>query len=222
MESLKDDFVIYARCARGINLDGAAPKVREIVNIVFDEGPTNCGDSPHHASLADGRLDRQKALDYQEDTRGFISCFDDREKVKRVVQRIRDKELGISIVVSGVIDEVMQIARELDLTPHTINLSLGIRGKKELLPGPEVLELTTMCGHSLVATNLAKQALADVVSGRLTPAQAARMMGRPCICGIVNLTRAARLLEATSDQEWGTGPQIGRMEPDRASTTHDC
>ncbi len=198
VESLGDDFVIYARGARGINMEGAAPKVRRIVDIVFDEGPINAGDSPHHASIAAGTLDREKALEYQEDTRGFICCFDDREKVKHVLERLKEEELGISIVVSGLIDEVKALARETSLKPHTINLSLGVWGKQELLPGPEVLEFSTMCGHGLVPTMLVKKALAEIASGRCTPEDAARMVGKPCICGIVNLTRGARQLRAAA------------------------
>jgi hypothetical protein len=198
VESLRDDFVIYARCARGINLEGSAPKVRRIVDIEFDEGPINAGDSPHHASMAAGTLDREKALEYQEDTRGFICCFDDREKVKRVLERLKEEELGISIVVSGLIDEVKALARETGLKPHTINLSLGVWGNQELLPGPEVLEFSTMCGHGLVPTMLVQKALAEIASGRCTPEDAARMVGKPCICGIVNLTRGARQLRAAA------------------------
>ncbi len=198
IESLKNDFVMYARCSRGINLDGAEPKVRRIVEIVFDEGPTNAGDSPHHSSIAAGTLTREKALEYQEDTRGFICCFDDREKMKRVLERLKEEDLGISIVVSGLIEDVKGLAREVGLKPHTINLSLGIWGKKELLPGPEVMEFGTMCGHGLVATSLVKKAVAEVRAGTKTAEEAARMVGKPCICGIVNLTRAAQMLEKTS------------------------
>lgn len=194
IESLKNDFVMYARCSRGINLDGAEPKVRRIVEIVFDEGPTNAGDSPHHSSMADGTLTREKALEYQKDTRGFICCFDDRERMKRVLERLKEEEIGISIVVSGLIDEVMAMSREVGLKPHTINLSLGIRGKKELLPGPEVREFTTMCGHALVAPLLLEKAIADVKAGTKTPQEAARMLGTPCVCGIFNLSRAAGML----------------------------
>ncbi len=195
VESLKNDFVMYARCSRGINLDGAEPKVRRIVDIVFDEGPSNAGDSPHRASIAAGNLTREDALEYQKDTRGFISCFDSRDKMKRVLERLKEEDLGISIVVSGLIDEVMGMAREVGLKPHTINLSLGIRGKKELLPGPEVTEFTTMCGHGLVPSKLVEKAIAEVRAGTRTPEDAARMVGKPCICGIVNLTRAAQMLE---------------------------
>lgn len=198
VESLKNDYVMYARCARGLNLDGAAPKVRRIVEIVFDEGPDNAGDSPHHSSIADGKLTREKALEYQENTRGFICCFNDRDRMKRVLQRVKDEDIGISIVVSGVIEDVMEMAREVGATPHTINLSLGIRGKKELMPPPEVCEFTTMCGHGMVASRLVDKAIADVRAGKVAAAAAARMLAEPCICGIVNMDRAARLLEQTS------------------------
>lgn len=195
VESLKDDFVMYARCSRGVNMEGAAPKVRRIVNIVFDEGPSNAGDSPHRASIAAGNMTREAALAFQEDTRGFICCFDDREKMKRVLKQLKEEDLGISIVVSGLIDEVMGMAREVGLKPHTINLSLGLRGKKELLPSAEVQEFTTMCGHGLVARHLVEKALAEVQAGTRTPEEAARTVGKSCICGIVNLTRGARLLQ---------------------------
>src|SRR5512133_557064 len=129
VESLKDDFVMYARCARGINWEygtnlGATEKVRRIVDIVFDEGPTNAGDSPHRASIAAGNLDRERALEYQEDTRGFICCFDSREKMKNVLVRLKEEDIGISIVVSGLIEEAKDLAREVGLKPHTINLSM--------------------------------------------------------------------------------------------------
>lgn len=197
-ESLKNDFVMYARCSRGVNLDGAAPKVRRIVDIVFDEGPANAGDSPHRATIAAGNLTREYALEIQEDTRGFICCFDDREKMKRVLQRLKEEDLGISIVVSGLIDDVKDLARETGLKPHTINLSMGVWGMTELLPGPDVLEFGTMCGHGLVPTRLVEKAVEEVRAGRMSVEDGARMVGKPCICGIVNLTRAAKMLEQGS------------------------
>ncbi len=196
VESLKNDFVMYARCSRGINMEGADPKVRRIVEIVFDEGPTNAGDSPHRASIAAGNLTREYAIAIQENTRGFICCFDDKEKMKRVLQKLKEEDLGISIVVSGLVDDVRGLAREVGLKPHTINLSMGIWGKTELLPGPDVLEFGTMCGHGLVPTKLVNKAVAEVRAGRMTPEEGARMVGKPCLCGIVNLTRAANMLAA--------------------------
>lgn len=195
IDSLKNDFVMYARCSRGYNMEGSEPQVKRIIEIVFDAGPVNSGSSTDRANMAIGNWDRDKALTAQKDTHGFICCFDDREKMKQVLTRLKEEDIGISIVVSGLIDEVMAMAREVGLQPHTINLSLGIRGKKELLPGPEVTQFTTMCGHALVATDLVKKAAADVRAGKMTTQEAARMVGEPCICGIVNLTRAAQMLE---------------------------
>jgi hypothetical protein len=56
------------------------------------------------------------------------------------------------------------------------------------------MEFTTMCGHALVASSLVEKALADVREGKKTMSEAARMVGEPCICGIVNLARAEELL----------------------------
>jgi len=195
VESLKNDYVMYARSAKGINMETAREKLMRIVEIAFEEGLNNSGSSYHRASVAAGNWDKEAAMAAQKDTYGFICCYDDREKMKRVLERLKEEDLGISIVVSGLIDQVMDMAREVGLQPHTINLSLGIRGKKELLPGPEVLEFTSMCGHALVANNLVRKAMEDVKTGAKTPEEAARMVGTPCLCGIVNLTRAAEKLQ---------------------------
>ena len=78
------------------------------------------------------------------------------EKLRQVLRQLKEEDLGISITVSGIVDEVFGLANELGLQPHTVNLSLGIHGKTELLPPEETLELTTMCGHALMAKELVK------------------------------------------------------------------
>lgn len=115
--------------------------------------------------------------------------------MKHVLERLKKEDIGISIVVSGLIEDVKEMAKEVGLKPHTINLSMGIWGKTELLPGPDVLEFGTMCGHGLVPTKLVKKAVAAVAAGTMTPEEGAAMVGKPCICGIVNLTRAAKMLK---------------------------
>jgi hypothetical protein len=198
VESLKKDYLMYARCSRGINLEGAEPKLRRIVEIVFDEGPTASGASEHNVTMVNGRWNRESALAYQKGTHGFHCCFKDREKMKRVLERLKEEDLGISIVVSGLINEVMAMGREVGLRPHTINLSLGVWGKTDLLPDPAVRQLETMCGHSLVASKLIKKAMAEVRAGTKTPEEAARMIALPCKCGIVNTALAKELLAQTA------------------------
>ncbi len=67
--------------------------------------------------------------------------------------------------------------KELDLAPHTINLSLGVHGKTELLPPSDILEQTTMCGHALVATALTRQLKAEVAAGKLDAKEARASTG---------------------------------------------
>ena len=55
-------------------------------------------------------------------------------------------KLGISTVVSGLIDEVKSIAEEAGLQPHTALLSLGIHGKRSVLPEDEILEIALGAG----------------------------------------------------------------------------
>ena len=78
--------------------------------------------------------------------------------------------------------------------PHTVEHSLGVWGKTDLLPDEEVLQISTMCGHGMVSFGLIEKAVADVKAGRSTPEQAARELAAPCVCGIFNPTRAAELL----------------------------
>ncbi|UCH57365.1 MAG: hypothetical protein JSV18_00090, partial [Candidatus Bathyarchaeota archaeon] len=62
------------------------------------------------------------------------AVFDNREAVERVLKELKEADLGISIVVSGVFDEVFNICRNVGIAPHTVNMSLGTWGKTEFLP----------------------------------------------------------------------------------------
>lgn len=206
-ESLKNDFCIYTRAAKGVNRDNCGDKLREILSIYVSEKPDNFGSSHAGRSFIDGLKPEEyaKTLD---NSYGIIANFDDAEKVKGVLKKAKEAKLGISMVVSGLIDDVVQIAHECGLKPHTALLSLGVFGRTEKLPGKvttpalngegapenEVLEMMTMCGHSLIAANLVKDVIEKVKSGRLSPEDAAVVIGKPCTCGIFNVTRCAKRL----------------------------
>ena len=98
------------------------------------------------------------------------------------------------MVVSGIFEKVDECIEKAGLKHHTANFSLGIWGKTEKLPGNDVLEITTMCGHAMIATNLAKAMIEEVRTGRKTPEEAARVLTPNCTCGIFNPARAAKLL----------------------------
>ncbi len=193
-ENLKNDFCIYARAARGINRDNCGDKLRRILSIYLSEEVVNFGSS-HSGKCFLAGLKPEEYAQTLDHSYGIIASFADRKAVLGVLRRMREAGLGISVVVSGLIGEVKEIAREAGLEPHTALLSLGIRGKRSLLPEGEILEITTMCGHSLVSTGLARAVIAGVRGGTLTPAEGALRLTRPCTCGIFNTVRCAGLLQ---------------------------
>ena len=191
VENLKNDFCIYARAAKGVNRgEGVGDKLRKILKIYLSENVVNYGSSHAGRSFSNGLSpeEYEKTLD---NSYGIISTFDSRESVKGVLEKARDADTGISIVVSGLIDEVVEIAHECGLKPHTATLSLGIFGNTKLLPEDDVLEMITMCGHSLISKNLIRDVIQKVRSGKLSPEDAALIASKPCTCGIFNTKRCA-------------------------------
>jgi hypothetical protein len=75
-------------------------------------------------------------------------------------------------------------------------LSLGVHGKKELLPMDEVQQITTMCGHGMVSSKLTKAVIDRVKAGKMTPEKGALLLAQPCPCGIFNTDRCEAILEA--------------------------
>ncbi|GAG75398.1 unnamed protein product, partial [marine sediment metagenome] len=81
---------------------------------------------------------------------------------------------------------------------HTIHLSLGTFGRKELLPSEEILEITTMCGHHCISPQSVKYYVELIKSGKISVENAAKKLSKPCVCGIFNPTRAITLLNKLS------------------------
>ncbi|GEM_PF-5011509 len=69
-----------------------------------------------------------------------------------------------------------------------------------------------MCGHALVYSKLVKKVVEDVKSARKTPDEAARMLGKPCVCGIVNLVRAAKMLDGLASKQRDDHLERGGIE----------
>jgi hypothetical protein len=75
-------------------------------------------------------------------------------------------------------------------TIHSLEYSLGTWGNTERLPEFEILELTTMCGHAMIAENLIDKLLRDIKRGRRSIDDASMELAKCCSCGNINLTRA--------------------------------
>ncbi len=193
-ESLKNDYVLIARSSIDVNRVGCGSKFQRIRQILNGVGPVNAGMAETGENMAHG-LDVKRWLERTSDDTIICSVFSSKEKLRQVLEQIQAQDLGISITVSGLVDEVFGLAKDLGLKPHTVNLSLGVHGKTELLPPEDVLWQTTMCGHALVSSALAQQLKAQVAAGKIAAKEAARRLAEPCVCGIFNMERAEALLQ---------------------------
>lgn len=192
-DTFQDDYVLISRPAMGFNHVGCTPKVQRTLEIIFQEGPTNLGSLTTQENLTLG-IDPQAMIAKTEDDSPVMCCFYEREKVVNVLKRLKEEEIGLSVVVTGLIDKVSDICREVGLTPHSVDISLGIHGDTELLPEEEIMCITTMCGHGMIAAGLVEQMKKAVQGGRMPPEVAARILAKPCYCGIFNQKRAENLL----------------------------
>ena len=189
-ESLSEDYVMLTIQAVGINDDGAVPKMQEFLRIALRHNPKNIGS----VSMG-GMIDKPEEVIANLEKIGH-AVFDNKEAVTAVLKELKEAGLGISVVVSGIFENVDECIEKAGLKHHTANFSLGIWGRTEKLPSNDILEITTMCGHALIAPNLVKAMVEEIKAGTKTPEAAAKVLMPQCACGIFNPARAAKLLVA--------------------------
>jgi hypothetical protein len=194
IESLKHDYVIFAHTAKGINREGAAPKIREFMKICLKYNPVNMGDVKQGSMHQDDIAIESLIANLGEGTVA-AAVFTDLDTLEKVVQELIRADLGICINITGLLDEVKECCRRAGITRNSAEHSLGIWGAKDRLPEREVMEFNTMCGHGMVSFNLIRKMIEQVRMRRMTPKRAALMMAKCCECGAFNPARAEALLE---------------------------
>jgi hypothetical protein len=194
LESLKNDYVIFAYTAKGITREGSAPKLQEFMRICLKYHPINIGDSKQ-GNIHQDDIDIQKLISNQGDGAGAAAVFSDLDTLQQVVEELIQADLGISINISGLLDEVRECCQRAGIQRHSVEHSLGFWGAKDRLPEREILEFNTMCGHGMVSFNLIRKMIEYVKLRRLTPKKAATIMAKCCECGVFNPIRAEMLLE---------------------------
>jgi hypothetical protein len=192
-ENLRNDYVIFAMSAKGINEDGSAAKLRRFMEITLKYNPVNAGDMKTGNILTHSQ---ETILENIQDVSIVHAVFLDETTVAAVLKEVKEADLGMSVVISGLMDGVERCARAADTRRHTVEWSLGVWGRTELLPSDDVLSITTMCGHGMVAASLVERMALEVRRNRLSAEEAALQLARPCVCGIFNPVRAAMLLRA--------------------------
>jgi hypothetical protein len=127
---------------------------------------------------------------------GIVTAvFNNQEDVRKIIAEIKEKKLGISMVLSGLFSDVRCLCQATELKEHTYNISLGIFGKTKKLSDEKTLEIVTQCGHALISPHLVQDVLKKIKRGKMTPEEGAKVLIKPCVCGIGNPQRIEKLLE---------------------------
>jgi len=186
VENLKSDYVILAMLAAGINdkLPGSRKKLLRIAEIMKRHNPTN---------ILTEKAWRISSI--------VQATFTDIKTVRNIIEILKQEELGVSIVISGLISDIETLVKEANLKMHTIHLSLGTFGRVELLPSSEILEITSMCGHHCISAQSVEHYLDLIKKGKLSTQNAAEKLAKPCICGIFNISRAKNLLKELRNKD---------------------
>ena len=60
--------------------------------------------------------------------------FSDAEAVAKILKELKEADLGLSVIVSGVFEKVGELCRQAGLPMHTVEYSGGVMGRTERLP----------------------------------------------------------------------------------------
>jgi hypothetical protein len=197
IESQKRDFNWFMYQTKGVNDVNIKPKALEYIAAAEAVGSENWGD------VKTGPITQYSPEEIKErlsDKSRIRGVFTKREQVVEWLKQIKEKELGMSAVVTGVLSEVLPACTEAGVTPHSINYSLGVWGNKSRLPDDTTLSITTMCGHHMIPPKFVKQVMEQVEKGRLTPEQGAKKLADFCYCGIFNQVRCADIIQTAVSQ----------------------
>ena len=141
IDSQKKDFNWFMYQTKGVNDKNIKDKALEFIAAAEAVGSENWGD------VKTGPITRFKSEEIREklsDKSRIRGVFTRKDQVVGFLKRIKEKDLGQSVVITGILSEVLPACKEAGVTPHSINYSLGVWGKKDNLPADVTLSITTM------------------------------------------------------------------------------
>ena len=195
-ESLEGDYVILVRG----HLRGHPDKAKKAVKILADNDPVGLIKRRTGAPLRYMRnwkegLELRELVENPDPPIYIAGVYSRKEDVEGALRDLAEADLGFSVVVSGIFDAVFHVCKKVGTGPHTVNMSMETIGRTELMPESRILEMTTMCGHSLVSEHLVRHLIDRVRKGRMTADEAGLELGKQCVCNFFNPTRAAKIIE---------------------------
>jgi len=198
-ENLKGDYVLFVHPAKGYNSEGCEPKLQQFLKICLKYNPVNIGSEADLKKPGVPRTFEEKVESVM-NTGAAAAVFDNLDSLKKALKEVKEADLGISTIITGLIDEVDQVCREAGITRHSVEHHLGFHGNTRRLAPQRVLEINSMCGHGCVSFKLVSKMIEQVKLGLITPKKAAQLLAKPCTCGVFNPARAEILLEEAREK----------------------
>jgi hypothetical protein len=199
---LKKDYVVLIRATKGLDdVDNETKeetfrKIMALADIVIKHKPDNFGRT---AGGCTARGNDYSDIMKGNKKQGFNSVFSDKNKITQVLKEFKEKDLGISVVVSGLTEEIFDICKQIGLEPHTTFYPLGVWGKTDLLPLEDHLKITTRCGHHMIPPAMIDHFVEEIKSGVISPEEAVRKIAIPCPCGLVNVYLSDEILKKLTE-----------------------
>ena len=191
-ENLSEDFVLLMMPSKDINHEDSAPKLRRFFELALKNGSIRIGDCRLGNQYHQGGV--EKVMENVQDRAVIHATFKDEASLIAMLQDLKSEDLGLSVVISGLFDSARHCCGEAGLEMHTINQSMGRWGNTARLPPEHILEFNTMCGHGMVSVKLIEKIVDEVKKGKMSPEDGAEELFKPCMCGIFNSHRAAKML----------------------------
>lgn len=191
IESQKKDFVWFMYQTQGVNDVNIKPKALKFIAAAEAVGSENWGDVKLGPRT---RFSSEEIKENLSDKSRLRGVFTNRQQVIDFLKQIKKEDTGMSVVITGVLSEVLPSCEAVGVIPHSINYSLGVWGKKEGLPDEVTLSITTMCGHHMIPPKFVKHIMNQVEKKHLTPEEGAIKLANFCYCGIFNQVRCADIL----------------------------
>src|SRR5665647_2073294 len=119
LESLNGDYVMLAMPAQGYNVKGSGEKMQRFLKLAKQFNPVNIGENRATGSLATFQYDT--IANSVKDGSIVNLVFDNPKAVIRFLRVLKKEDLGISVVVSGLMEVVKECCHKAGLKPHTVN-----------------------------------------------------------------------------------------------------
>jgi hypothetical protein len=198
----EQDYVWLLYHVKGVNDDNLTERMRQALAIAEDAGSINWGDVKS-GPIVNLSADEVKAK--LTDKSRLRGVFASEAQVTQFLSAMKAADLELCVIITGPLQNVYHACRAAGLTPHTINYSIGVFGKKEAIADEQTLAITTMCGHHMIPDRYVARVRSKVRRGKTRAEKAALKMAKMCPCGIFNQQRAAALLaseiETSSSKE---------------------